>query len=161
MPKPLHLIVACARNRVIGRDGLLPWSIPEDTAFFHAQTLGHTIIIGRRSLADWPEATAGRDVILLTRHPAHAPPGVHVAANLDAALAHAETLPSDIYICGGQRLYEEALPRADLLHLTLIDAAVPGDTFFPDWRPHFTRELARRESNDATWRYTFLRLAPA
>ena len=76
------------------------------------------------------------------------------------ALTVAETLPGEIYICGGQRIYEEtlALGRPMRLHLTLIHAEVPGDTFFPEWRHIPWRELARRESGDGIFRYTFLTL---
>ena len=79
---------------------------------------------------------------------------------MGAALGAAETLPGEIYICGGQRVYEEAivLPQARRLYVTLVHARVPGDRFFPDWTTRFTREVARRESADANWRYTFLTL---
>ena len=164
MPKPIHLIVACAENRVIGRGGRLPWSIPEDTAWFLGRTRGHTVVLGRRSYEDWRDAADDRDVIVVTRDSTLARPGARVwtAPTLDAALALAEHTPTrgEILICGGERLYEEALPRADRLLLTLVHAEVEGDTRFPDWRGRFTREVARRESRDAQWRYTFLELVP-
>ena len=80
--------------------------------------------------------------------------------SFSAALAVADTLPGEIFVCGGQRIYEESLlvPRPLRLHLTLIHADVPGDTFFPDWRHLAWREVSRRESADATYRYTFFTL---
>lgn len=158
MPKPLHLIVACARNRVIGRAGKLPWSIPEDFAYFLRETAGQICVQGRICFETWPRAaTDGRRPVVITRRPTLAQPGVRTAANLPAALALAETLPGDVYVCGGQRIYAEtlALDRPMLLHLTLIDADLPGDTYFPAWRHLAWRELSRRESADANYRFTF------
>ena len=160
MPKPVHLIVACSENRVIGRAGGLPWSIPEDTRFFQEKTLGQTVVMGSRSFGEWPSCVKGRDVVVITHEPHKIPAGIHTAATLSEALAIAQTLRGDIYLCGGQRVYEDGLSVGDFLHLTLVHATIEdGDTFFPDWRAHFTREIARRESRDAHWRYTFLTLA--
>jgi dihydrofolate reductase len=159
MPKTVRLIVACSANRVIGRRGGLPWSIPEDTKFFQDTTRGHTVIMGSRSFGEWPGCVKDRDVVVITHEPDKIPSGVHSAGSLPQALAVARTLRGDIYLCGGQRVYEEGLAAGDVLHLTLVHATIDdGDTFFPDWREHFPRELARRESGDANWRYTFLTL---
>lgn len=161
MPKLLHLIVACAENRVIGRDRKLPWRIPEDLDFFHAATAGQICVLGRICFETWPGATRdGRRPIVITRDRALARPGVEIASSLADALARAETLPGEIYVCGGERIYAEtlALPRPMRLELTLIHAEVPGDTFFPEWRHLAWREIARRDSADANYRYTFLTL---
>jgi dihydrofolate reductase len=81
------------------------------------------------------------------------------ATSLPEAIERAQTLRGEIYLCGGQRVYREGLELGDYLHLTLVHANIAdGDTFFPEWRAHFPRELARRESHDANWRYTFLTL---
>jgi dihydrofolate reductase len=162
MPKPVHLIVACSENRVIGRRGGLPWSIPEDTKFFQDTTRGHTVIMGSRSFGEWPSCVKDRDVVVITHEPEKIPPGVHTAGNLTAALAIAQALRGDLYLCGGQRVYEEGLAVGDVLHLTLVHATIDdGDTFFPDWRNTFPREIARRESHDAHWSYAFLTLGRA
>ena len=161
MPKLLHLQVACAENRVIGRDGRLPWRIPEDMAFFHAQTAGQIVVLGRVCFETWPRVQLdGRRPVVVTRNSALAGGAVRTAPSLAAALALAETLPGEIHICGGQRIYEEtlALDRPMRLHLTLVHAEVPGDTFFPEWRHLAWRELDRRESADANYRYTFFTL---
>ena len=160
MPKPVHLIVACSENRVIGRAGGLPWSIPEDTRFFQEKTRGHTVIMGSRSFGEWPSCVKDRDVIVITHEPHKIPSGVHAVANLAEAITVAQTLRGDVYLCGGQRVYEEGLAIGDTLHLTLVHTTIAdGDTFFPDWRSQFPREIVRRESRDANWRYTFLTLA--
>jgi dihydrofolate reductase len=161
MPKLLHLQVACAENRVMGRDGKLPWRIPEDLQFFHDQTAGQTVVLGRICFETWPRVRLdGRRPVVISRNTALAGPGVHVAASLPEALAVAETLPGEIHICGGERIFAEtlALARPMRLHLTLVHAEVPGNTHMPEWRHLAWRELDRRESADANYRYTFFTL---
>ena len=166
MPKLLHLIVACAENRVIGRDGLLPWRIPEDLKFFHDETAGQIVVLGRVCFETWPRAALdGRRPVVVTRNAALASAGVRVAASLTEALAVAETLPGEIFVCGGERIYTEALALAGVrplqLHLTLVHAEVAGDTFMPEWRQLAWREVSRRDSADANFRYTFFTLERA
>ena len=156
MPKPLNLIVACAENRVIGRAGRLPFDIPEDKAWFHEKTAGTVVVLGRICYQTWPRVRAdGRIPVVITSEPSLAAPGVHLAANVPEAVAVAQQLPGEIMICGGQRIYEETLPVADRLLLTLVHDEVPGDTWFPEWRHLAWREAFRRESADANYRYTF------
>jgi dihydrofolate reductase len=159
----LHLIVACARNRVIGRDRRLPWSIPEDLAHFHRATAGQICVLGRICYETWPRARAdGRRCVVISRRRELAQPGVQVASSLAAALAAAEALPGEIFVCGGERIFTETVALAGSrplrLHLTLVDADVPGDTFFPEWRHLAWQEVDRRASADAHYRYTFLTL---
>ena len=165
MSKLLHLIVACAENRVIGRDRKLPWRIPEDLKYFHDETAGQTVVLGRICYETWPRvALDGRQPVVITRNTALAKDGVRVAATLAEALAIAETLPGKIMICGGERIYAETLALAAAtarplrLHLTLVHAEVAGDTFMPEWRHLAWRERSRRESADENYRYTFFEL---
>ena len=161
MMKLLHLIVACSENRVIGRDGRLPWRIPEDLKYFHDETAGQICVLGRICYETWPRVRLdGRQPVVVTRNRSLAQPGVHVAASLDEALATAESLRGEIYICGGERIYAEtlAVPRPMRLHLTLIHADIAGDTYFPEWRHLTWREIARRESGDENYRFTFFTL---
>jgi dihydrofolate reductase len=154
--KPLNLIVACAENRVIGRARRLPFDIPEDKAWFHEKTAGNTVVLGRICFETWPKVLAdGRQPVVITQNKSLASERVRVAADVANALAIAQTLPGEIMICGGQRIYEETLPLADRLLLTLVHAEVPGDTWFPEWRHLPWRETWRRESRDANYRYTF------
>ncbi len=156
MPKPITLIVACAENRVIGRNRQLPFDIPEDKAWFHEQTANTVVILGHICFETWPRAqTGGRKPIVITRDTSLASDRVWVAADVNEALAIAQTLPGEIMVTGGQRIYEETLPLADRLMLTLVHAEVPGDTWFPEWRHLSWRETAKRESRDANYRYTF------
>ena len=158
MPKLLNVIVACAENRVIGRNGKLPWRIPEDAEFFHRETAGQICVLGRICFETWPRVAADdRRPIVITRNSALARPGVRIVSTFPDALAVAESIPGEIYICGGERIYIEtlALSRPIRLHLTLVHANIAGDTFFPEWRHLAWRELSRRESSDANYRYTF------
>jgi dihydrofolate reductase len=157
--KPLNLIVACAENRVIGRGGRLPWHIPEDLAWFHEKTAGQVCVLGRVCFETWPRAVLdGRRPVVITRKTSLASDRVRIAADVPAALALAQDLPGEIMVCGGQRIYEETLPLAHRLFLTLVHAEVPGDVFFPEWRHLAWREVERRESGDANYRYTFFTL---
>lgn len=158
MPKPFNLIVACSENRVIGRGGQLPWRIPEDWKFFRQQTTGKTVILGRISFESWRSIFEdARHAIVLTRKTALAGERADVATSLPHALSLAEQRSEEIYVCGGQRIFEEAIrmPQARRLYLTLIHAHVEGDRTFPEWRQEFPKVITTRESTDENYRYTF------
>jgi dihydrofolate reductase len=157
MSKPLNLIAACTENRVIGRDRKLPFDLPEDKAWFNEKTAGQTVVLGRIGFETWPGVlTEGRQPVVITSNTGIATDRVRVAGSVPDALAIAQTLPGEIMICGGQRIFEETLPLAGRLLLTLVHAELPGDTFFPEWRHLTWRETWRRESRNAAYRYTFL-----
>jgi len=161
MPKMINLMVACAENRVMGRENRLPWRIPEDLRFFHEETAGKTIILGRICSQTWPRANeAGRRLVVVTSDASLEKKGVRVARSVGAALAIAEAMPGEIYVNGGERIFEEvlALDRPMRLHLTLVHAEVDGDRYFPEWRHLKWREVARRDSSDENFRYTFYTL---
>ncbi len=156
MPKPISLIVACTENRVIGNGRRLPFQVPEDNAWFAAKTAGCVVILGRVSFEVWPAAqTGGRQPVVVTRDLSLATTGVRVAATVTEALAIAQTLPGEIMVCGGERIYEETLPLAQRLFLTLVHVELPGDVLFPEWRNYLWRETWKRESKDANFCYTF------
>jgi dihydrofolate reductase len=155
----LHLEVACAENRTIGRGGRLPWSIPEDTRLFHEHTAGQVVILGRVSFDDWQGSREeGRRAVVVTQHAVPSRPGVFAAGTFAEALRIADTLPGRIHICGGERIYAEALAvaRPLRLNLTLVHAQVAGDRHFPEWRQLAWQEISRREGRDENFRYTFL-----
>ena len=155
--KPVYIIVACSENRVIGKNGGLPWSIPEDTAYFRDKVKGGIVIEGRRCFEETGEAFPDSDTIVLSRDPLFHPRGVLTAVSLPLALELAQGLEGKgpIWICGGEQIYKESLALADKLYLTIVHAEVEGDTSFPQWQEHFTAELACRESSDEHYRYTF------
>lgn len=144
MPPRIALVVAVADNGVIGRQGGLPWHLPDDLKFFRSVTMGKPLLMGRRTFESIGKALPGRRNIVLTRGPAPAVAGIESAPDLDAALSLAGDVP-EVCIVGGAALYEMALPRAARLYLTRVHACVDGDTRFPDWSPAAWRELERTE----------------
>ena len=142
------LVVAMARNRVIGRDNALPWRLPADLAHFKKVTMGHPIVMGRRTYESIGRALPGRTNIVVTRNAAFSAPGCIVVASLDAAWKAAGEA-DEVCVIGGTSLFEEALPIADVIHLTEIEAEVAGDTYFPnfdrsEWRE---KEIARQPTD--------------
>lgn len=132
MNKPMiTLVAAMARNRVIGRDGAMPWHLPADLKHFKAVTMGHPILMGRRTFESIGRALPGRRNIVVSRGRPQLPEGVVLAGSLEAALGQAGD--DDIMVIGGGEIYRHVLPRAGRMELTLIDADVEGDTHFPQW----------------------------
>jgi dihydrofolate reductase len=127
----VSLIAAMARNRVIGRGNGLPWHLPADLRRFRDLTLGHTIVMGRKTYESIGAPLPGRRIIVITRQERYAPPGCLVAHSLEEALASADG-EDELFICGGGELYAEALPLAERLYLTVVELEVEGDTFFPE-----------------------------
>jgi dihydrofolate reductase len=141
----LALIAAVARNGTIGHDNRLLWHLPEDARFFRAQTLGCPVIMGRKTWESLPERfrpLPGRVNIVLTRQRGWHAPGAVVAHELDEALAAAGAVQR-VFVIGGADLYAAALPRADELVLTEIEADFHGDTSFPSWDRTLFRESWR------------------
>lgn len=128
----LALIVARARNGVIGRVNGLPWRLPEDLAHFKRTTMGHPIVMGRRTWDSIGRALPGRRNIVVTRNPAWAADGAEAAASVDAALALCDDAGT-IFVIGGEQIFREALPRADAMHVTEIDRDIDGDAWFPPY----------------------------
>lgn len=144
-PTELVLVAAVARNGAIGRDNDLLWREPADQRHFRQLTLGTPVIMGRRTWESLParfRPLPGRRNIVVSRDAGYAAPGAEVVPSLDAALALVEDAPRACVI-GGAQLYALALPRADVLELTEIDAELEGDTFFPAWDRDAFVEVAR------------------
>ena len=141
MPR-LTLIVARARNGVIGKDNAIPWRIPGEQAYFKRVTMGHPIIMGRRTWESIGRPLPGRRSIVVTRNPAFAAPGAEVVGSLEAALARCADAP-EVFVIGGVELYRLALPRAERLLITEIDHDFDGDTHFPAPDSVQWREVAR------------------
>lgn len=156
MGKPINLIVACGENRVIGQGRRLPFDIPEDKAWFHDRTAGAVCVLGRICYEIWPRVHAdGRQPVVISSNPAATAGRAPVVADVARALELARRLPGEIMVCGGQRIYEETLPLADRIILTLVHAEVAGDVYFPEWRHLPWRTAWQREGRDANHRYTF------
>jgi dihydrofolate reductase len=125
----ISLIVAMSRNRVIGRDNRLPWRLPADLRRFQHLTMGHCLIMGRKTYESIGRPLPGRTIIVLTRQANYAPPGVLVAHTLEEALALARG--EEVFIAGGAHVYQQAVALADRLYLTLIEEDIAGDASFP------------------------------
>lgn len=149
----IHVIVAIDENRGIGYGGDMLFHIREDLRRFKALTMGHALIMGRKTFDSLPNgALPGRRNIVITRNPDWTAPGAERARSLDDAIAMAGV--DDIYVIGGGQIYAEALPIADVLDLTLIHkAAEKVDTYFPPYQQLFT-EVDRIDMPD----YSFITL---
>jgi dihydrofolate reductase len=152
MSRPrLTLIVARARNGVIGRDNAMPWKIPGEQAFFKRVTMGHPIVMGRKTWESIGRPLPGRRSIVITRDRNFAAPGAEVAHSLDEALALVGDA-DEAFVIGGAQIYAAALPHADRVIVTEIDADFTGDTTFPALAPDEWREVSREPMEGATTR---------
>lgn len=136
----VSLIAAMAEQRVIGRDGQMPWHMPADLAWFKRQTLGKPIIMGRKTWDSIGKALPGRRNVVVSRDSLFQPVGAERASSPEAALALVAGEP-EVMVIGGAQLYASFLPHAQKLYLTLIKANLSGDTFFPDYTSYSWREL--------------------
>jgi dihydrofolate reductase len=145
----LSLVVAMARNRVIGRKNALPWRLPVDLAHFRRVTMGHPVVMGRKTFESIGKALPGRQNIVVTHNRAFAAPGCVVVGSLDEAWKAAGDA-EEVCVIGGTTLFTETLPLADLIHLTEVESDIEGDTYFP----HFDRgewretEIARQAADE-------------
>jgi dihydrofolate reductase len=133
---PVAMIAAMSRNRVIGVDGQLPWYLPEDLKFFKRMTQAKPVVMGRKTFASIGKPLPNRLNIVVTRDTTFTHPGVRVCHNLPDALALAEhhatiDAAEDVMVMGGGELYAQAMPYAQRLYITEVDASVEGDTHFP------------------------------
>ena len=138
----IYLIAAVAQNGIIGAGGVLPWHLPEDLKHFRNVTLGHPVIMGRRTWESLGKPLPGRENIVISRRPGFEAPGASVAASPAAAVALCAGEPV-AFVIGGAEIYAAALPLADGLVLTELDRDYEGDTRFPAWHPSEWRETQR------------------
>ena len=143
------LVAAMARHRVIGHEGSMPWRLPADLRHFKALTLGHPVVMGRKTFESIGRPLPDRTNVVISRASPPVPEGVMLADSLAGALAIAPSSPRTMIIGGGQ-IYAEALPLADELELTLIDADIDGDTRFPefDWQEWRVTSARSRPADD-------------
>ena len=137
----VSIVAAIARNGVIGADGGLPWHLPDELRLFKETTLGHVLVMGRRTFESIGRPLPGRTTGVVTRSPdgSPSPDDVLVANGLEEALERARSMDEEVFVVGGGELYAAALPHADRLLLTFVDQEPEGDTTFPhvdlgDWR---------------------------
>lgn len=136
------LIVAVARNRAIGIDNRMPWHLRADLQRFKALTMGAPILMGRKTWDSLGRPLPGRRSIVISRDAAFTANGAEAADSLDAALALSGDAPT-VFVIGGAQIYALALPRADRLLITEVDADVTGDAYFPAMTPGLFAETGR------------------
>ena len=141
----LNIIVAMARNRVIGINNTLPWRLPADLQHFKALTMGHHIVMGRKTYESIGKPLPGRTTVIVTRNADFRVEGCLTATSIDAAIAACGADP-EIFFVGGAELYAQVLSRADRLYLTEIQADYDGDAHFPAFDPSVWQETARQEN---------------
>ena len=140
----VSIIVATDERGAIGRDGRLPWHLPDDLRRFKALTMGKPIVMGRKTWDSIGRPLPGRHNIVVSRRRDLEIPGATMAASLDEALAAAGDVP-EICVVGGAEIYRLALPRTDVIHLTRVHTVVDADTFFPALEPTQWAVAAREE----------------
>lgn len=156
-------IAAIGRNRALGRDNKLLWHIPEDLKRFHALTLGHPVIMGRKTFESIVsyigKPLPGRTNIVLTRDKSWNHPGVLVDESVESALERAKKLDAEeVFIIGGAQIYAQALPYTDKLYLTIIDDEKEADSFFPPYEAEFTKKVFEEEHEANGLRYRWVDL---
>jgi dihydrofolate reductase len=144
-----------ARNRVIGANGTIPWHLPDELKHFKRLTTGHHIIMGRKTWESIGRPLPGRTSVVVTRQRSYRAPGSVVAHSLDEAIRACGS-DSEIFVIGGADLFREALPIADKLYLTTVEADIRGDTTMPEFPADDWREVeATRHAVDARHPYSF------
>lgn len=163
MGKHLSAIVAIARDGAIGKNGDLLWHLSADLKHFKAITMGHSIVMGRKTFESFPKgALPGRQNIVVTRNADYHPENVTIAHSIDDAIAKAE-MPGEVMIIGGAQIYAATIGMVDTIYLTRVDAEFPdADTFFPTLNPDEWEQsdVERHEADDRNpLPYTFLTLS--
>ena len=156
----VSIIVAMARNRVIGANGAIPWHLPNDLKLFKRLTMGHPIIMGRRTFESIGRLLPGRKTVIVTRQAGYSAPGARIAHTLEGAIAECAN-DAEIFVIGGAEIYREALPLADRIYLTLVDAEPAGDTWMPEldaskWRESASEAFAPDARHACGYRHSVL-----
>jgi dihydrofolate reductase len=156
----LALVVAHSANRVIGRDGGLPWHLPDDLRHLKRLTRGHVLVMGRRTYDSIGRPLPERTTIVVTRQPDWQSEGVLTATGVPEALARAAEIDDQVFVLGGEEIFRLSLPLADVMVISEVDARPEGDTVFPpvDWSDW--REVSR-ESHDGFEVVIYTRRSPA
>ncbi len=148
----ISLIVAMASNRVIGNQGDIPWKIPGEQKIFKKITMGHTMIMGRKTFEAIGRALPGRTNIVITRQSDYQAPGCKVVHDLKSAIESCPSDESEAFIIGGGQIYKETISTADRIYLTVLPREVSGDTYFPEF-PESDFEIIKSDLIDAVEPY--------
>ncbi len=153
----ISLIAAFAEEGVIGKDGKIPWTLKEDLKHFRNKTEGCSVVMGRKTYESIGRPLPNRLNIVMTKNPKMLE-GVKEVSNRKEALEIASTYSNEVFIIGGEKIYEEFLPMATKMYLTKIDIKTKGDAFFPKWNVNDREELSRQDKQDRNQniKYCFL-----
>lgn len=158
MKPKISMIAALSKNNVIGDSGHIPWHISEELKRFRKITTGHPIIMGRKTHQSIGRILPDRTNIIITRDPNFKVEGGIVVHSLDEALEKARKVDQEeIMVIGGGEIYKQALPQADRLYLTLVDAEMEGDVFFPDYS-QFKKVISEEKVQAGDYNLTYLTL---
>ncbi len=150
----ISIIVAMADNGVIGRDNTLPWRLSADLRRFKALTMGHHLLVGRKTYESIGRPLPGREMIVVSRGRPRLPDGVHLSGSVEEAIERARTYDEDeLFVAGGASIYATVLPQCDRIYMTHVHAPVDGDVLFPDidfaaWTEASREEVAADENNE-------------
>lgn len=148
----ISMIAAVGKNLELGKNNDLIWHFKEDMKFFKETTMGHPVIMGRKTFESLPKALPGRKNIVISANPKYKADGAEVVTSVEEAIKLAETEDTDAFVIGGGRIYNEFLPYADNLYLTEINAECPdADTYFPDFnKSDYIKEIINFYDVDGT-----------
>nr|AIA14286.1 Dihydrofolate reductase [uncultured bacterium] len=150
----VSMIVAMSENRVIGKENQLPWRLPEDLKRFKEITIGHPVIMGRKTFESIGRLLPGRENIVITRQTEFSFPGAVVKSSLEAALSYCERKAEESFIIGGAEIYRLGMPYATRIYLTLIRKSIEGDAYFPTLPSGF--EETQRDDRNGDLPFSFL-----
>ncbi len=153
----VFIIAAISKDRVLGKNGKMPWQIPEDLKRFKQLTTGHVIIMGRKTFESIGKPLPNRTNIVITRDKNYQSKGVLVVHSFEEALNEAKNIEKEeIFIIGGGKIYQQALSFADKIYLTIVEGTFEGDTFFPDYSQF--NLISEETRGDGNYNFHFLNL---
>jgi dihydrofolate reductase len=147
-PPHVSILVAMAKNRVIGRNNALPWQLPPDLKRFKQLTMGHHIVMGRKTYESIGRPLPGRTSVIITRQPDYQVPGAIVVASIDQALkvcSEGKEVDQEIFVIGGAQIYRQSLGLCQRIYITEIQQEFDGDTLFPELNQQEWREISREK----------------
>ena len=147
-PPHISILVAMAKNRVIGRNNALPWQLPPDLKRFKELTMGHHIVMGRKTYESIGRPLPGRTSVIITRQPDYQVPGAIVVASIDQALkvcSEGKEIDQEIFVIGGAQIYRQSLGLCQRIYITEIQQEFDGDTLFPELNQPEWRETSREK----------------
>jgi dihydrofolate reductase len=147
-PPHISILVAMAKNRVIGRNNALPWQLPPDLKRFKELTMGHHIVMGRKTYESIGRPLPGRTSVIITRQPDYQVPGAIVVASIDQALkvcSAGKEVDQEIFVIGGAQIYRQSLGLCQRIYITEIQQEFDGDTLFPELNQQVWREISREK----------------